>query len=169
MLIKFAIRNLKKRFFFNLIKILGLSFALGGILFIVLFIQNELSYDKFHPNASRIYRFTAVNPDFIGGKHFARTHNVSFIPEMAAYFPEVENYVRLAPARGGVIKHFERFYNVSQAFECDSTFFQIFDADLIIGDRRNVLDAPGSMVITESFAKKIFGDANPVGEAITPH
>ena len=167
MIFKFAIRNLLKRPFLNLIKVIGLSLALSSILLILLFLRNELSYDSFYEKSSGIFRITISDPSFIAGKHFARISNAEFIPAMAEYFPEVENYVRMAPVRGGVVKHNENFILINQAFECDSTFFEIFDAGLITGNAANLLDDPGSLVISESFAKKAFGTKNPIGEILT--
>ena len=167
MILKFAIRNLVKRRLLNFIKVAGLSLSLSGILLIALFLKNELTFDRFHKKHSRIYRFTTTHPDYFDGKHFARIYNASYIPALADYFPAIENYVRLAPVRGGVIKYKERFVSVNQAFECDSTFFNVFDARLLVGNPATILDNPGSMVISESYAKKIFGDNNPVGQLLT--
>lgn len=144
-----------------------MSLALSSILLIVLFLKHELSFDKFHQRSDHLYRFTITSPTFFSGKHFARLYNPSYIPEMALYFPEIENFVRLAPMRGGVLKYGEEFFTLNQAFECDSTFFQIFDAELLIGNPENVLDAPGSMVLTKSFSEKVFGKINPLGEILT--
>jgi len=167
MLIQFVIRNLKKRPFLNFIKVVGLALGLSGILFITLFLKNELTYDVFHVNSARIYRFTLTNPEFFGNNHFARIYNSEQVPEMAAYFPEIESYVRLSPMKGGVVMYNEQYYNINEAFETDSTFFQVFDAELLIGDKNMVLNMPGSMVISASFAKKVFGNTDPVGRVIS--
>jgi putative ABC transport system permease protein len=167
MTLKYIIRNLQKRPFLNLIKIAGLSLALSSMLLIVLFLKHELTFDRFHQKSEQIYRFTTTSPTFFKGKHFARMNNPSYIPEMAEYFPGIENYVRLAPMRGGTIKHNEEYFTISQAFECDSTFFMVFDAELLVGNPDHVLDAPGSMVVSQSFAEKAFGKRNPVGEILT--
>ncbi len=165
--LKFALRNLYRRGWLNLIKILGLSLAFSGILLITLFLQYELSYDSYHEKSDRIFRYTYSSPGFFSGKHFARVNNPVYLPEMKDYFPEIENYVRMAPLRGGTIKYNERYFDVDQAFECDSTFFAIFDANLLIGDPETILDNPGMAVVTEGFARKVFGDENPVGKTFT--
>jgi len=167
MILKFVIRNLIKRPFLNFIKIIGLSLALSGILLIVIFLKNELSFDSFHKESKNIYRFSIINKQFFGEKHFARVYNNSFIPEMAEFFPEIENYIRLAPFRGGFIKYKEKFIKVNQAFECDSTFFDIFNSELVIGNPEYVLNDPSSMVVSESYAKKTFGNINPIGQILT--
>lgn len=167
MTLKFVIRNLRKRPFLSFIKVVGLSLALSCILLIVLFLKNELGFDRFHERSGRIYRFTTTSQTFFLGKHFARMYNPSYIPEMAEYFSGIENYVRLAPMSGGAIKHNEEFFTINQAFVCDSTFFKVFDAELLVGNPDHVLDGPGSMVVSESFAKKVFGKLNPIGEVLT--
>ena len=167
MILKFAIRNIYKRPFLNLIKVIGLSLALSGILIIVLFLKNELTYDGFYKKSERIYRLTITSSDFFEGKHFARVYKPDFIPKMVEYFPEIENYVRLAPISGGVMKHKEEFIEISQAFICDSTFFEVFDSKLLVGNPQNILNSPGSMVVSESFAKRTFGNVNPIGQILT--
>jgi putative ABC transport system permease protein len=167
MILKFAIRNLKKRPFLNLIKVAGLCLALSSILLIVLFLKNELTYDSFHKKSNRIYRFTTTSPQVYSGRHFARISNPYYISKMAEYFPEIENYVRLVPIRGGVMKHNEEFIEVKEAFLCDSTFFKVFDSELSVGDPENILNNPGSMVVSKSFAKRVFGNLNPIGQILT--
>jgi putative ABC transport system permease protein len=167
MILKVIIRNLLKRPFLNLIKVIGLSLALTGILFIALFLKNELSFDKYHEKANRIYRYTISDPDFLAGNEFARIVNPGYIPTVKEQLPEIENFVRLRPVREGLIKNNERFYSVDQAFECDSTFFQVFDAELTVGNKLTAVENPASMVISETFAKRVFGNKNPVGEVLT--
>ena len=167
MILKFAIRNLRKRPFLNLIKVLGLSLSLSGFLLIVLFLKNELTYESFNKNVGRIYRFTVNYQPSANERHFARVFNTDYIPKMADYFPEIENYVRLAPVRGGIIKHNEEFIIIKQAFECDSTFLEVFPADLLVGNPENILNDPCSIVISESFSNKIFGKINPIGQILT--
>lgn len=167
MTLKLVIRSLQKRPFLNFIKIAGLSLALSCILLIVLFLKNELTYDNFHSRADRIYRFTTTSPNFFNGKHFARIANPTYIPALAESFPEIENYVRLVPISGGAMKYKEEFLIVNQAFKCDSTFFKVFDAELVMGDPENILDGPGSLVITESFALRVFGEIDPIGQILT--
>jgi putative ABC transport system permease protein len=167
MILKVVIRNLLKRPFLHLVKVVGLSLALTGIVFIALFLKNELTFDDYHVNSNRIYRYTTTDPDFLGGKHFARIVNTGYIQNIKEQLPEIENYVRLRPMRGGLMKYYEKFYNVNQAFECDSTFFKVFDAELTVGNKLTVLENPASMVITETFAKSVFGNLNPIGEVLT--
>jgi putative ABC transport system permease protein len=167
MILKFAVRNVTKRPFLNLIKVIGLSLALSGVLIIVLFLKNELTFDNFNKKSDRIYRFTITSPSFFDGKPFARVYQPNYIPKMAEYFPEIEKYLRLVPVFGGSIKLKENFIKINEAFQCDSTFFDIFNSELLAGNPDNILDNPGSMVISESFAKRVFGKLNPIGQILT--
>ncbi len=167
MIIKVVVRNLSKRPFLHFVKVLGLSLALCGIVFIALFLKNELTYDAYHQKSDRTYRITLTDPDFLGGKHFARIVNPGYIQDIQEQLPEVENFVRLRPVRGGLVKYNDRFYTVTQGFECDSTFFKVFNTELTVGNKQTVLENPASMVLTSGFANKIFGDTNPIGEVLT--
>jgi len=166
MILKYVLRSFLKRPFLFLIKIIGLSLSLTCILFIALFLKNELSYDEFHAKHNQIYRITFTDPGFLGGKHFARIYRPGYIPDMKDNLPQIENFVRLEPIRGD-IKHHEQYINVKEAFRCDSTFFQIFDAELLAGKPDNVLNDPNTMVVSEGFAKRIFGSDNPIGQVLT--
>jgi len=167
MILRFAFRNIRKRPALNLIKITGLGLSLCGILIIGLYLNYELTYDSFHKKSERIYRLTLSGNSYTYGKEFARINNTEYIPGMLNYFPEIETFVRLAPVRGGVIKYNEDYIPVNQGFECDSTFFEVFDAFLLEGNKAEILDNPGSMVVSEDFARRTFGKTNPVGQVLT--
>ncbi len=167
MLIKYALRNIKKRPLLNLIKVVGLSLGLSGILFIALFLKNEMAYDTFHKKAERIYRLTITSESFLEGNHFARIINSETLPELSEELPEIDKIVRLMPLRDGLVLREERNYSIDQAFAVDDTFFEIFDAVLLKGDQSSVLTSPGSTVISESFALKVFGDEDPIGKTFS--
>lgn len=165
MTLKFAIRSLRKRPFLNLIKVIGLGLSFSGLLLIVLYLKNDLTFENFNKNADRIFRLTLRPPS--AERTFARVSNTSFVPLMPGSFSEIENYVRLAPVNGGLVKYNQEFFNVNEAFQCDSTFIEVFGAKLLTGNPDDILDAPGSMIISESFAQKIFGKEDPVGKILT--
>ncbi|MBU8892134.1 MAG: hypothetical protein KOO66_05110 [Bacteroidales bacterium] len=167
MILKFTFRNLRKHPFLNLIKIIGLSLALFGLILILLFLKRELSYDQYHSKSERIYRHTITMDSFFDGKHFARLYSGAYIPQMVDYFPEIESYVRLGRFRSSFIKNGEMFIEVNQAFQVDSTFLKIFDIDLLIGNPESILDEPGALIISESYSKKVFGEINPIGQVLT--
>lgn len=167
MILKLVIRNLLKRPFLNLVKVTGLILAFTSLLLISLYMKHELSYDRFHTNSNRIFRFTATSPSAFTGKHFARIWNARYVPELSRTFPEIENYVRLSPVSGGLIEWNEKKVSMQQSFFCDSTFLEVFNIDLKIGDPAQVLSGPSSLLISESYAARIFGNADPIGQILT--
>jgi putative ABC transport system permease protein len=166
-ILKFVWRNLRRHPFLNLIKLTGLMLAFSSMLLIALYMKHELSYDRFHSKSERIYRFTATSPTAFSGKHFARIWGARYIPALAETFPEIERYVRLSPVGGGLIQWEEHRIPMQQAFFCDSTWLDIFSVKLLLGKKDEVLAAPSSLLISESYAQKIFGDENPVGQLLT--
>ncbi len=167
MILNLVLRNLRRHPFLNLIKLAGLMLAFSSMMLIALYLKHELSYDRFHTTSDRIYRFTATSPTAFSGKHFARIWGAAYIPEMAGTFPEIESYTRLSPVSGGVVLWEEKKIPMQQTFFCDSSFLKIFEVNLLLGDPKEVLAGPSSLLISESYAKKIFGDKNPVGQVLT--
>lgn len=167
MLVKYAFRNIRKRPVLNLIKIVGLSLGLCGVLFIALFLKSEFSYDKSHTNADRTYRFTITDPNAFKGKHFARFPDAKVIPELVAQIPEIETFVRLMPLRDKLVLKEEQHYSIDQAFAVDDTFLDIFDISFTKGNANTALTEPGAAVISQSLANKIFGEDSPMGKTIS--
>jgi len=161
------LRNLRRHPFLNLIKLAGLMFAFSSMILIALYLKHELSYDRFPEASGRIYRFTATSPSAFSGKHFARIWGAAYVPDLAMTFPEIESYVRLSPVSGGLIQWEEKKFRMQQSFFCDSTFLKIFDVQLLSGDPGQVLDGPSSVLISESYARTIFGEQDPVGQVLT--
>ncbi len=167
MLVKYAFRNIKKRPALNGIKIIGLALGLCGILFIALFIKNELEYDNRHENAENIFRFTVTSETVLENNHFARFYAAQELPRLTEPLPEVEDFVRLAPIRGKLIRQQEQFYGIQQGFAVDASFPAIFKVPLLKGNPATAFQNPGSVVISMSLAEKIFGNADPIGEIIS--
>ncbi len=160
-----AWRNLRKYPFYSVINVLGLALGLAAFLFIFLFVRHELSYDQYHPQAEWIYR---VDADGQLGEQILTTaeSGAPVGPTMQTDFPEVAAFCRFR-SRGGFIVNFEnRTFNEPNVIFTDSTFFQIFGAELQEGNPVEVLRAPNSAVITAAIAQKYFGLQNPVGKTL---
>jgi putative ABC transport system permease protein len=168
-----TIRNLARHLNFSIINIGGLAIGLASFIFIVLYITDELKYDRFHEKAESIYRVNRfynsndVNED-------AATCSFPFAPTLQLDYP-------------GMVKSTCRFFNfmVNQIFidyqkddttlvkynepgffVVDSTVFQMFTFPFVQGNPETALDAPNKMVITESTAARYFGDEDPVGKTM---
>ncbi len=164
--IKVALRNLWKFKFYSLINIIGLATAVTAFLFIFLYVNDELTHDRFHPNADRIYR-SDINAQ-LGDQEISTADNAApFGPTIKAEFPEVEDYMRLR-YRGSYLVHYEeQHFREDHIIFADSNLFQFFAIPLIQGDPLTALRNPNTVVISEQVAQKYFGDENPVGKPIT--
>jgi putative ABC transport system permease protein len=160
---KIAVRNLLKSKLYSFINLSGLALGLACGMIILLYAQDELSYDRFYENANRTYRLLLESEGF--GKH-ANTP-----PALAAAvkndYAEVRHLTRVfrhwfSP----LIAHEQKGFIEENFFFVDDDFFQVFSLPFIKGDRQALI-APGSVVITESMAQKYFGDQDPIGKTFT--
>ena len=162
-----ALRNLWRHRGYTLINIFGLTIGLASTIFILLYVVNEMSYDRFHEKSDRIYRI------WISGSMPATEmrHAVSSPPMAEALlndYPEVEQAVRLRQAGGWIVKQGDRIFNETddEFIFADSTFFDVFSFKLLKGDPRTCLTEPRSIVLTEEYAAKYFGDEDPMGQTL---
>jgi len=164
-LLKYSFRSLRKHKSFVFINMLGLSIGLVCTIIISLFIQYELSYDRFHEHKDRIYR--VVLNGKLGGQEVTVTATASVIaPTMLNEFPEVESFLRINGQGRTNIKFEDKFFMENDFIEADSSFFNFFSFPLIRGDASKVLSEPYYVVLSETTAYKIFGDKDPINQLI---
>ncbi|MGK7394528.1 MAG: ABC transporter permease [Candidatus Cyclobacteriaceae bacterium M3_2C_046] len=162
--LKIAYRNLIKQKLYAAINIIGLTLGLFSFLVIVFFVKNELSYDRFHTRADRIYR--VIGEARFGGKDFsAATMGAPTGPTIVEEYPEVEQFVRLQPTTLTVVLDDESVKE-KKVIRADSSFFDVFSFDLLQGNPRQALKEPNSLVLTKSTAQKYFGQEDPLGNTI---
>jgi putative ABC transport system permease protein len=161
---KIALRNLWRHRGFSFINIAGLSIGITAGFFIFMYVAFELSYDKFHSKADRIYRLVT---DIKTPSETINTGITSwaFAPNIKADLPEVESFVRTSGGSFLVRRDNIKFQEERSMF-ADSAFFKVFDFKLLQGDPKTALTAPASIVFTESTAKKYFGNTNPMGQTV---
>jgi len=166
-----AIRNIRRQKVSSLINILGLAIGITCSFLIFLYIQTELSFDKFYPNSENIYRLGCTNN--MGGKidSYCNAPRPTS-PLMKTEFPEVIENTRVC-GMNGLYTHKADFIYKEQtissekSFGADSTFFNVFRHEFISGIPEEALIAGNSVVLTESFAKTIFGNEEPFGKTVT--
>ncbi|CAN5917518.1 ABC transporter permease [soil metagenome] len=164
-----ALRNLFRHKGFSFINIAGLALGLTACLLIGLFVFDELQYDKFLPEGERVYR---VYNDVSARE---ATEAVAPTPPMygttlAESIPEVETVVRILmiPFEGkSLVEAGEKSIYEQGRFFADPEFFSVFQLPFLHGTREKVLDDPSSLVISDKFAQRVFGDINPVGKEVT--
>ncbi|MCF8228213.1 MAG: ABC transporter permease [Bacteroidales bacterium] len=163
--IKTALRNFSRNIMFSLINLVGLAVGLTASIFIFLYVFNEFNHDRFHENSDRIYRtnviFRQQNSQSMGG-----TSTAAMGPDLLAEFPEIENMLRFSHPQSAFLAHEGKTHELRQLSYADSSFFDVFTFKLIKGNEKNVLNEPYSLVLSESLAKQIFGDDDPVGEVL---
>jgi putative ABC transport system permease protein len=161
---KTAWRNLIRTKGYSLINIGGLTIGITAGFLILLYVQFELSYDTFHTKADRIYRLVSDVKTPTETRYTSLTSE-PMAPTLKENFAEVENVVRIIPSslllRRGDVK-----FQEERSMFADSTLFSVFDFRLIHGNPNEALREPLSIVLSQSAAKKYFGNTNPVGQPI---
>ena len=162
---KVALRNLWKSRGFSAINIIGLAAGIGVCLLIVLYVVDELSYDKYNANANRIYRIDA--DIFFNNTGF----NAAVTPKPLAKAlktdcPQVEEMVRTMYSADVMVKKGDNFIQDHHVVLADSTFFRVFTLPMVAGSAATALNEPHSIVIDESAARRYFNSTDVVGKTL---
>lgn len=160
-----AFRNLLRNKFYTFLNVIGLSIGLAAFIFILLYVRDEITYDKHNTKHKRIYR---IESDFtISNRHdiFAIVP-VPMGPAFKLEFPEVEAFTRLNDVGNALFRYGDKEYYENTFYFADSNFAEVFTINFLAGDPKKALTEPFTMVLTEKIAKKYFGDKNPMGEMI---
>lgn len=163
--LKIFIRNLKKNPVYILINILGLSVGMAASILIFIFVQHELSYDNYHQHGDRIFRVSRAwfNPNGEANLHLGHAAP-PFGPLLKSDFQgKIEEAVRLMNVKL-VVKEGDDVFEESKFFFSDPEVFKVFSWKLVEGDPSTALTFPDGLVLTQSMAKKYFGDQSAMGE-----
>jgi putative ABC transport system permease protein len=162
--LKTAWRSLMKNKTFSFINVVGLAIGLTCFILIAIFVFDELSYDKYPADADNIYR---VNLSVTGNGDVAVYPNVDYAvgEGMKSAFPEIKSFTRITTA-GDFVKYNDKQFKEDKLAFADSNFLQMFSIPLIDGSNKDALVQPNSVVISKAFAKKYFGNENPVGKSL---
>jgi putative ABC transport system permease protein len=152
--LKVALRNLWKNKAFSAINIAGLSVGLAVCLLIVLFVKDELSYDKYN-QSENIYRVDA-DISFNGTQFISAVSPAPLVPTLMKDYPQIVQYARLRDFGNILVRKDNQNIQNHNAVFADSTFFQVFSIPMIVGNRLTALNEPNSIVIDETTAKKYF-------------
>lgn len=160
--LRVSFRKLIRQKAFTAINVIGLSISLSGALLVYLYVAHELSYDRFHEKADRIYRIYCAyaSPPEQDYHEFPYTPSV-LVPALKEAMPEIEAAVRMYPVseyRTVIMKYDDVVLNETGVYMADSGFFDVFSAHFLSGDQRTALSRPNSVVLTESAATRYFGE-----------
>ena len=160
-----AYRNLWRNKLHSILNIFGLSIGITCFILIMLYVRYEIGFEKFNPNASRVYRI-AVN-GMLGNTEIHQTGTPPPLPA-ALYqeFPEVEAVTRLMKVSNYQASYEKKVFTEENLFIADSSFINIFGVHFTRGNPAFALNQPGVMIITERIAKKYFGNDDPLNKSI---
>ncbi|MFO7616867.1 MAG: ABC transporter permease [Bacteroidales bacterium] len=164
-LLKTAWRNIRKSFLYSLLNVLGLSLAITGALFLIIYVTDEMSYDRYHDKAGRIYRVQS---------HIKETDDeftwiyaqIPFATQVVTDYPDVEGACRFINFNRALFKYEGREFIEEDFYYADTTVFDIFTYRFIYGNPATALSRPDDLVLTETVARKYFGKENPLGKAL---
>ncbi len=162
---KIAARNLWRNKVFSTINIFGLALGIATCLLILLFVQNELSYDKYNKNADRLVR-VSFRGSMQGGVIKEASVMAPVANTLKRDYPEVEEATRMRTIGQQELSYGGKTFKENGFLFVDSNFFQMFTLPLLQGNARIALLQPNSMVISKAIAQKYFGNENPVGKSM---
>ncbi len=168
---KIGWRTLLKKKAYSAINIFGLSLGIASCFLIFLFVQDELSYDTYHEKGDRIYRVihgikSTTDSTSAQSFPFWVWGNAPIGPALGNEFPEIEKVVQFSGRSDILLSIDDKHYQEDGVFFMDSTAFDVFSWKLEKGDPKSALIAPYSIVLTETTAKKYFGDSDPIGKSL---
>jgi putative ABC transport system permease protein len=163
---KTAWRNLWKNKVYSIINVTGLAIGMAACIVILLFVFYENSFDRFH--SKNIYRLNEVQkfPGMVASQKVALSM-FPMGPTLQHDFPEIRNFTRIRWDHKYQMTWHDKHLYLPQIFSVDTSFLHIFDFPLLRGDRATALDKPHSAVLTETTARKLFGNQDPMGQTIT--
>jgi putative ABC transport system permease protein len=163
---KTAWRNLWRNKVYTFINIAGLAIGMAACIVILLFVFYENSFDRFH--SKNIYRLNEVQkfPGMVASQKVALSM-FPMGPTLQQDFPEIRNFTRVNWDNKVQVTYRDKRLFLPQTFNVDTSFLHIFDFPLLKGDRATALEKPNSVVLTESTARKLFGNEDPMGKTIT--
>ncbi len=166
--LKIAWRNLLKQRGLTFINIFGLALGLACCLLIMLYVADELSYDRFHTKANRIYRI-GIDVKFTGVDTKMAAAADPLGPTLKQDYPQVEQFTRLHPRGAWQVKRAGTVSSIREqnVLFADSTVFDVFTLPLVAGDPKRALTQANTLVISETAARRHFGNADPMGKTLT--
>ncbi|SKB31276.1 ABC transporter permease [Daejeonella lutea] len=158
---KIAFRNIIRHKACSFLNISGLAIGMACSIFILLWVQNELSYDKSHPDSARLFRLTCYVEDFN-----AAVTPAGLAEGVQTAMPEVETTVRTSTTFSRLFEAGNLKFDETNVYYADSNFLQVFSFPFLKGNPTTALNRPDAVVITESIAKKYFGNEDAFGKTM---
>jgi putative ABC transport system permease protein len=165
-LLKTSVRYIRKHAGYSLLNVLGLTLGITSALFLIIYVSDELSYDRYHENAERIFRVSSTITE-TDDQFTWNVAQIPFGPQVARDYPEVESFSRFINMPRAAYKFEDKEYIEEDFFYADSTVFDIFTYKVIKGDAKSAVRDPNKIVLTETAAGRYFGESDPIGKILT--
>lgn len=165
-LFKTAVRHIRKHYGYSILNILGLTLGITSALFLIIYVFDEISYDRYHENSDRIFRVSSKITE-TDDQFTWNVAQIPFGPQVVQDYPEVQSFVRFINMPRALYKFENREFTEEDFYYVDSTLFDIFTYKLIKGEVRSAIKDPGKIVLTETVAARYFGDTDPIGKTLT--
>ena len=163
---KIAIRNLIREKGYGFINVVGLAVGMACFILIVLWVRDELSYDKFHLNADRLCRVMDYEKYADGDELTFSVNPPELAPTLISEYPEIVDAARYRPMGGMIVRSGGNSFSEDGLTFADPSFFSMFSFPFVKGEPGQALSSPNSVLITEKTATRYFGDENPVGKTL---
>jgi putative ABC transport system permease protein len=161
--LRFTLQNFRNRKLFTFVNITGLTIGIVAASYILIYINYELSFDRFHKNSERIFRVYSTFT--MGGSEGAWVQTPNPLgPFLQNKFPEIEKAVRITKLYKALVSTGDKNFYEDRIIMADSTIFDVFTLPLVVGNPAVVLTQPNGVVISESTAAKYFGKTDPIGK-----
>ncbi len=164
-ILKTASRNFLRNLQYSFINLFGFSLGLLSFLLIILYVNHEKNFDRFHDNSEQLYRAGWIMKSPTDEKKLA-VSTAAFGPSLFDEFPSIIDFTRLSNPGEGYLRYADKDYKTRMLVYADSSFFRMFSFDLLQGDPLTCLQDPYSIVLSSSLARKIFGDEDPMGKSL---
>ncbi len=164
-LLKHSLRSFKRQRAYIVINILGLAIGIACSLLITLYVLNEAGYDRFNEKKDRLYR--VILNGKIGGQEITGAFTPAIMgPTLPKEFPEVEDFLRMNGVGPTIVEYEQQIFTDNDIIQADSSFFNFFTIPVIKGDPAYLLNSPHKVVLSETAARKIFGNIDPVDKLV---
>jgi len=164
-LVKSAFRNITHKFAYSFLNILGMTLGMTAALFLILYVSDELNFDRYHEHANRIYRvqshITETDDEFTW-----IVAQIPFAPQVKEDYPEVESFTRLFDFQRALFMNGDIEFTEEDVYYADSTFFDVFTYKALEGSTAEALDQPNSIVLTETMAARYYSGGKAVGNTL---
>ncbi len=161
-----ALRNIRRQKGYSFLNIAGLAIGITCFILISLYVQNELSYDRYHKDSDRIYRVCSEHPFVYHGKNQSAITQAPLAPALVEDLPEVVSSVRFTDASNVLLSADDNKFFGESVYFASPGIFDVFSFQLLKGAPQTVLTEPSSLVLSERMAEKYFGDEDPVGKIL---